>query len=199
MFGRKKEPTTAVLDSPPSPVIDFPEGKIPHSVANKDTQLAYKDLSDKLGFKPPEFIYEQLIEFCELESIKIYDYDQVNKWLGKKKKEEKQKYWCWRPLRDKDICNKTVWGLVDWGYSDGYYDYESNACRPYERLVPIQALNKVLKIENRFGDDVKFFVSDYSSDNPDPFIMVRPSKRWRGNIERITVIFDVWDEPGFGE
>src|SRR3989344_5481107 len=78
-----------------------------------------------------------------------------------------------------------------------FYDKKEWRCRPYERLVPFHALEKVAKIETKFGDRVKFFVSDYATPNVDPFIMVRPAACDSCDHE-YNLIFDAWDEPGFG-
>ena len=62
----------------------------------------------------------------------------------------------------------------------------------------MHALEKVMKIEQKFGDRVKFFVSDYIFPKPDPFIMVRPAMENAGDATEYHFVFDVWDEPGFG-
>jgi hypothetical protein len=63
--------------------------------------------------------------------------------------------------------------------------------RPYHHAVPIHVLRQVNKIQDRFGDEVKFFVSDYTDPKPDPFIMVTA-------LDVQQIIFGVWDEPNFG-
>ncbi len=106
------------------------------------------------------------------------------------------------PLRDKDIITGYQWGYdhQTGKWSDSFYSSSDKKwqCRPYERLVPMHALEKVAKIEAKFGDSVKFLVSDYAAPNADPFIMVRPAMCDSGTQAEYHLIFDVWDEPGFG-
>ena len=82
----------------------------------------------------------------------------------------------------------------------GFYDPANNACRPYDKLVPMRVLDRVREIEEQaeeqFVGKVQFFVSDfhYSSPYSDPFISIRVG--YDGSQDDI-LIFDVWDEPGF--
>jgi hypothetical protein len=213
MFRKKKE-STAVLEPEtqvisevkketiniPEPIIQHPEGNIPELGVSLETQKLYMEEAEKLGFKPSALIHSQLIQFCELEAIKIYRYSEVDKWLRYKIQEEPNKtFWCWRPLRNKDIMENKIWGVDGWGMGckHGFYTSKSPYCTPYPNLVPLKTLNLVSKLENRFGDDIKFFVSDYSSEKPDPFIMALININDGGS--KNCVIFDCWDEPGFGE
>jgi hypothetical protein len=180
--------------------IPFPDSKVPQRLVESEKQRSYESIAQSLGFAPAELVRAQLLEFFEKENIKLFDYGQVEKWLTGKKMQAKAERWCWRPLREKDIITEFLWGWdrENCKFNDGFYSSKEWGCRPYERLVPIHALEKVAKIEAKFGDQVKFFVCDYDAPDADPFIMVRPSKCNSGPSAGYRLIFDVWDEPGFG-
>lgn len=186
----------AVLVQPkPEPEILFPKAEVPISENGAERIHSYENIARSLGFKPAELVRIQLLEFFKKKGMKLYNYQEIKKWLTEKKKRDGAKRWCWRPLRKKDEPGYD-WG--DWS-DDGSYDKE--ICPPYEQLVPMHALEKVVEIEKEFGSQVKFFVSDYPCENPDPFIMVRPAARNDSskNNEEYMFVFDVWDEPGFGK
>ena len=183
--------------------IPFPTARVPLRLVESQKQRSYEEVAQSLGFAPSELTRAQLLEFFETEGIKLYDYNQVMAWMTKKKQEAKAEHWCWRALREKDIITGYRWGYDRQKdiWSDGFYsstDYKKWQCRPYERLVPLHALEKVAKIEAKFGDRVKFLVSDYAAPDADPFIMVRPAMCDSGTQAEYNLIFDVWDEPGFG-
>lgn len=184
-------------------VIPFPTARVPLRLVEPTKQRSYEEVAQSLGFAPTELTRAQLLAFFDEEGIELYDYDQVSAWMTEKRKQAEAAYWYWRALREKDIITG-----YNWGYSrekgrwdDGFYcskNDEGWKCRPYERLVPLHALEKVAKIEAKFGDRVKFFVSDYTDPNADPFIMVRPAMSSSGTSAEYNLVFDVWDEPGFG-
>lgn len=176
----------------------FPQARIPEGLIEPQKQSSYDEVAEKIGFIPAELTRTQLLEFFRAEGINLYDYDQVNKWLAAKKKEANATHWCWRPLREKDIVSMYGWGYANGDYTDGFYYPSQAGCRLYDRLVPLHALEKVEKIKAKFGDRVKFFVSDYASPKPDPFIMVRTTAYFTGTAAEYFLIFDAWDEPGFG-
>lgn len=182
-------------------VIPFPTARVPLCLVESQKQRFYEEVAQQLGFIPAELTRAQLLEFFDSESIKLYDYSQVQAWLTGKKEQAKARNWCWRALREKDVIEGYEWGVDHWNavWHDGFYSKRWE-CRPYERLVPMHALEKVAKIEAKFGDRVKFFVSDYTSLKVDPFIMVRPAMCDSGREGKgeYNLIFDVWDEPGFG-
>ncbi len=182
--------------------IPFPTARVPLRLVEPQKQRSYEEVAKSLGFFPAELTRAQLLEFFEDEGIKLYDYAQVCAWMTKKKVEAKAENWCWRALREKDIITGYRWGYDRQAgkWSDGFYSSSDKKwqCRPYERLVPMHALEKVAKIEAKFGDRVKFLVSDYAAPDADPFIMVRPTMCDSGTQAEYNLIFDVWDEPGFG-
>lgn len=181
--------------------IPFPTARVPLRLVESQKAISYGEIAQSIGFMPAELTRVQLLEFFEEESIKVYDYDQMSAWLTKKKIEVKAEHWCWRPLRKKDIITGYRWGYdaEKKTWSDGFYSSADKSweCRPYARLVPQHALEKVAKIETKFGDRVKFFVSDYDHQDVDPFIMVRPTMCNDGGAN-YRLVFDAWDEPGFG-
>lgn len=181
-------------------MIPFPSSSIPVRLLESPKQRSYEEIARKIGFAPAELIRAQLLEFFWSQEIKLYDYAQVGAWLSEKKEQANATHWCWRPLRQQDVMN-IQWGYnpraVE-GYDDGFYAAGQMGCRPYDRLVPVHALLKVAAIEEKFGDQVRFFVSDYASPKADPFIMVRPATTFPGTLAEYHLVFDVWDEPGFG-
>lgn len=183
--------------------VPFPAARVPERLVQPEKQRSYEEVAKSLGFTPTELIRAQLIEFFEHEGIKLYDYGQVSAWLSKKKEQAKAMNWCWRPLRGNDVITEYEWGIIWRSFGgadcfDGFYSSKQSGCRPYERLVPLHALEKVAKIQAKFGESVKFFVSDYASPAADPFIMVRPATPHTGELSEYNLVFDVWDEPGFG-
>lgn len=158
--------------------IPFPSARVPMCLAGFRRKRSYEEVARSLGFYPAELVRAKLLEFFETEGAKLYDYDQVSAWLTWKKERAGAKYWCWRPLREKDIISGYRWGYncEKDAWSDGFYSSTKRwECRPIERLVLQRALEKIEKIANKFGDHVKFFVSDCAAPDADHFIMVRPA------------------------
>lgn len=196
MFGLKRArmedamvPTSEVTE-----IVPFPTGRIPRRLIEAEGQKSYEEVAEALGFAPAELVRAQLLAFFEEAGITLYDYGQVSAWLTKKKAESdaELKHWHWSPLRKKDFID------YDWGDcgKDGFYHH--CLCSPYKHLVPLHALEKAGRIEAKFRDKVKFFVSDYTSPRPDPFIMVRPAAENLGSVAEYNLVFDFWNEPGFG-
>lgn len=154
---------------------------------------AYEKLAKELEFMPAQLLEEQLLRFLAESQIPIYDCDEVDAYLTQVAKKN-NKFWIWKPLREKDKPNGWLWG----GHNNdgasamrGHGSYRDEwEYRPYAKAVPIHILRRVKKIQDKFGDAVKFFVSDYADPRPDPFIMTTAL-----DVKRI--IFGVWDEPGF--
>ena len=151
----------------------------------------YIKLADELGFNPGQLLEEKLLRFLHAHNIPKYSYKEVDQYLIRLAK-AKDKYWIWRPLRQKDSDN-SKYQIIGHGDSglDGSFKKEW-AYRPYEKAVPIHILRQVKLINDEFGGKVGFFVSDYADPNPDPFIMVTA-------IDVTLIIFGVWDEPAFFE
>lgn len=191
MFGRRA-PSQVVaspvaLAPPPRPVAR------PVAVGSEPLG-AYEALAEELGFMPAQLLEEQLRRFFAESQIPIFNYAAVDAYLAAIAEKEGE-VWIWRPLREKDKpsyrwlgrenLKKTVIAARGHG---SYIDEWTH--RPYSRAIPIHILRQVKSIQGRFGDQVKFFVSDYAVPNPDPFIMVSA-------LDVSFIIFGVWDEPGF--
>lgn len=188
MFGRRKskEASVPVVPKKPAPMMLSP-GAAPLG--------AYEQLANELGFKPAQLIEEQLKRFMAEEHIPTYNYADVDVYMAAMA-EAQDMGWIWRPLREKDKPAGWEWSgratkkiESEWWGHGSYHD--KWAYRPYDKAVPIHILRQVKKIQDCFGDQVLFFVSDYAVPDPDPFIMVTAL-----DVEKI--VFGVWDEPGFG-
>lgn len=188
MFGRNKAVVTPV-------VLPIPSRPTARSVTAGSQSLGtYEALAKELNFLPAQLLEEQLLRFLAEKQIQIYSYAEVDAYLAAIA-EKDGKFWMWRPLREKDKPNYIWNGRVTEKHSDQYRGHGSYRdewnYRPYNKAVPIHILRRVKDIQDRFGDQVKFFVSDYAVPDPDPFIMVTA-------LDVKNIIFGVWDEPGFG-
>jgi len=189
LFARKKAIAPPVVQLPPA-------RPTPRLVAVGGVPLgAYEDLAKELGFLPAQLLEEQLRRFLAEKEVQIYSYAEVDAYLAALAEKE-GKAWIWRPLREKDKPDFGYRGRanpekgIDQYRGHGSYRDEWNY-RPYNKAVPIHILRHVKNIQDKFGDQVKFFVSDYAVPDPDPFIMMTA-------LDVSQIIFGVWDEPGFG-
>jgi hypothetical protein len=192
MWLKRKEVVNNWHELAPSSVVVRPK---PNFVVVQDRNIdEYGEVANALGFCPAKLLQEHLLQFMSTVGIQIFNYDEVSNYL-KKKAQEIDMYWIWRPLREKDKPDGWRWfGITDenresalghGGYND---DWEH---RRYDKPVPLSILRDVKKIDDKFGDQVGFFVSDYAVPNPDPFIMVTA-------LDVARIVFGVWDEPDFG-
>lgn len=167
-----------------------------------DAMRSYADVAESVGFRPSQLVLCEIYDFLEKSGIEIYDNNDVRKWLDSKLPPG-VKFWCWRPLRKKDVLEEFRWGFDSNSSiptSSAYYSHSRWECRQYDSLVPLHALKKAEALTLRFGDDVKIFVSDFAVPDADPFMMVRPTLCDSGSGGRqYKVIIDMWDEPGFGK
>ncbi len=196
MFGLKRHKVEAPVEAP---VVVFtpPEKPLPMPAKHRTVPIGtYEAVANELGFQPAQLLEEQLLRFLSEEAIPTYDYSKVDAYMAALA-EEQDKAWIWRPLREKDKPVGWHWLGRDskklgktYGHGHGSYRDEWSY-RPYDKLVPIHILRQVQKIQDRFGDKVLFFVSDYAVPNPDPFIMVTA-------LDVQNIVFGVWDEPKFG-
>ena len=153
---------------------------------NKEPLEDYTELAKALDFMPAQLLQTLLLNFMSLHHIPRFNYDQVYHYLARIAERE-NKIWIWRPLRERDKTDK----FHIFGGIGGHGDYENDSThRRYDKAVPIHILKQVKTIQDEFGDQVGFFVSDYTVPVPDPFIMVTAA-----GVENI--IFGVWDEPAF--
>lgn len=192
MFGRKKREEEASVS-----IFTPPEKPLPMPVNHGTEPLGtYEVLAEELGFQPAQLLEEQLLRFLNEAAIPTYDYSKVDAYMAALA-EEQGEAWIWRPLREKDKPDGWYWqgrnskklGETH-GRGHGSYRDEWNY-RPYDKVIPIHILRQVKTIQDKFGDRVMFFVSDYAVPNPDPFIMVTA-------LDVQKIVFGVWDEPKFG-
>lgn len=203
-LGFGSEPEQGAVKETAAPAMERPVAEL-RGISYEQFQKMrdYTSIAKSVGFRPAELILVELYDFLEKQSIKIFSYGAVYRWLNSKRPAGID-HWCWRPLREKDVIKEYLWGFEAGSNgqtisSSGYYNYKRWDCRPYSRLVPQHALEKMEKIALQFGDEVKFFVSDFAVPDLDPFIMARPAAcdDAAGPLNN-TVVFDMWDEPGFG-
>lgn len=154
---------------------------------------SYEEVARSIGFMPTQLLLVKMYEFMSDAGIEVFDNRKVDAYL--RAMTPRGSAWCWRPLRPRDRIED-----FQFGGARGFYSASNWACRPYESLAPRHALEKVERIDRQFGASVKFFVSDFGVPNADPFIMCRPGQCDSGDGDRpYEIIFDVWDEPGFGK
>jgi len=165
----------------------------PHlAVVRSNPIESYEELSKELGFYPGQLLEEQVLRFFLSEGITVYNEDDVFNYLCKKVDESRSRSiyrWVWIPLREKDRDGGiAITGRLPRDNWCGLWSPQWDTI--YSKLVPARTLEKVKLIESKFPDKLRFYVSDYVVPNPDPFIMVTA-------VGVRTLIFDVWDEPGF--
>lgn len=191
---------------------------------NAETTRAYHTLAKKIGFYIPDITAELLKLFLVDHDIPVFSMSEVVTYMDNKAdKEGRTDYasrnklgWGWLPLRDKDNIKASFGRQMghhqvhvnghyshEWKPASDYYapaNNRSERTKAYDKPVPLHALQKVEVIEEEFGDQVVFFVSDYATAEwakPDPFLMVAiidPQTRAAG----ARMVIDFWDEPGFG-
>lgn len=153
-----------------------------------DSFADYAEVAKQIGFSNGAMVQAQLLHFLQREEIVIYKTDRVNRYMDSLVQRENQlnpkgepKVWCWKPLRADDV-GKLTNHLSD--HTNGHISH-----RQYQNAVPISALKIVAKIAAEFPD-AKFYVTDYMSERPDPFLGVT-------GVGFDFIVVDVWDEPGF--
>lgn len=141
---------------------------------------------------PAKLLQEKIYRFLAEKGIPVFDYGEVDNYLTNIAY-KMNRFWIWRPLRDRDKTNNVWPGHRADGelqrFGHGSYQVGSRY-RRYDKAVPLHILKQVQIVEEEFEEQVGFFVSDYAVTDPDPFIMVTAL-----DIDRI--IFGVWDEPSF--
>src|SRR6266481_145307 len=131
----------------------------------------YVAVAEKVGFVNGAFLTAHLWDFFVEEGIGLYDYAKVYSFLTQKAKLEgsaedvEKRIWCWKPLRKSDV--NELENHLQW-YENGHIARQVQ----YHGAVPYPVLLTVNKIVQRFGDQVHFYVSDYASKEPDPFLAV---------------------------
>ncbi len=149
----------------------------------------YVAVAKQAGFSNGAMLQAQILRFLQREEMVTYNTERVARYMDSlvarerslNPKSEERLLWCWRPLREQDkgalVSHTDFWenGAIDQGQ--------------YNLPVPMSALQIVAKIAAEFPD-VHFYVSDYTSNQPDPFLAVTASGMH-------FIVVDVWDEPGF--
>jgi hypothetical protein len=197
IFASKKEEQPQqqqqIIQIPPRPLAIVPRT----SAVSLGT---YENLSNELGFYPAQLLEEKLKRFLVEQKIPTYNLAEVDRYLTHIARKNNA-FWIWRPLRKQDKPQGWGWrGTRDTakgddpykGYGHGSYMQQDWEYRPYDKAVPIHILRRVKKIQENFGNEVLFFVSDYAVSQPDPFIMVTA-------LDVSRIVFGVWDEPRFDE
>ncbi|MHA1952165.1 MAG: hypothetical protein ACW987_20165 [Candidatus Thorarchaeota archaeon] len=179
MFGLEKKTKESVVTEPlPEPGLPTP------AKVNLDNELStlemeeYAKVSKRIGYESASLFHIEFKSFLKEESIPIYNYNDVQDFLVgeviKLRVETGSSHYSlsWVPMREQD--------------RDLHDAYEP---LPYTKTIPLFALLLVDKIHSRFGDKVKFQVSDYEAIKPDPFLRV--------NVGDSYYVIAHWDEPGF--
>ncbi len=161
---------------------------------NSDQISSYIKLSKEMNFRPVQLTIMLILEILYKENITVYNYDEVDKYLRMKIKEDSiDGHWVWKPLRSKDYNLKLSWPSKE-GY-DHYHGVYYEGIGMYQKLVPYEILETVKKIESKMVSseihNIGFYVSDYHIPKPDPFIALMGA-----GFDR-PIIFGEWDEPDF--
>lgn len=153
----------------------------------------YQRIAKKLGFHPSAQLRAEVLAFMADHGIKTYNYDRVHRYMDR----EAEKHgtgWSWFPMRAVDVLDIDI---LEPNHDSGDI---MGAAEPYKHVIPLRVLEKVELIEKKFDDAVRFYVTDYTAVDPDPFIAVyveNPNLDGDETPEGSLIIFDVWDEPGF--
>lgn len=164
----------------------------------------YEEVAATLGFRPPELDQQaaeikrrEVIGFLLDNGFPIYDNDEVHAFMSKLAA-ERNEWFCWARLdrtAESEQLSRLEWDremrMAAFGHRITQKQHGQLVHTPYSRPVPLNILKRAAAIRKKFGEEVGFYVSDYASVDPDPFIAV---KRGGGPL----IIFGVWDEPGFG-
>lgn len=183
----------------------------PHPVARKVVSAdvaakmeQYDELAGKVGINVPNYKRARIFEqYLREKDWPIYSLPAVTKYLNKMAKAQGARHgWGWHPLRSKDRIEATfgtgreTTPRFDW--------YHHSHFGVYQRRVPYHALERVHAIETECNpllldkgcQAVAFFVSEYTVERPDPFLLaVLPQPN---DYDPPRYVIDFWDEPGFG-
>lgn len=150
----------------------------------------YAAICKKLGINTGAPLEAELQAFLARNGICVYPRRKVREYMDaliereRKAKNDKTLLWYWKPLRGKDKLSTLQFNNIPSTDSG-----RINVRATYRGIVPLPALMTVDVIVEHFGDRVVFFVSDYISDTPDPFLLVAG--------DGASFIVESLDEPGF--
>lgn len=170
---------------------DVPVGeKLPRAEIGGGANLRqYEAVACRIGFDNRALLLAQLNDFVAEQEIPVYQYDRVHDFLVAKMRSDptvkRRERWCWAPLREAEVKLKLFFPDRRSKRKNGHV-----APNQYRRAVPIKVLELVEKFTKKFGDKLAFYVSEYASENADPFLMV-------SGIGIPPMIIAHWDEPGF--
>jgi len=190
---QQRRTATAVMERPSGVTFTLPPTVPPDE---------YLTLAASIGMDSPNIIKARLERYLALNGWVVYPYDRVMAYLQQLADREQlnpivnlpDDGWTrpmpsrvvpyWAPLRKKDARSNMR--------KPGRTEMEPAVVAPvYERDVPKHALEKVQALERDLGEGpLAFFVSDYASVRPDPFLLVLAGDG--------KYVIDVWDEPGWG-
>lgn len=154
-----------------------------------DALAEYVAVAESIGFSNPALARARLLNFLQREEIPVYDSERVSNFMTALVVREKGgstfdpfsmrltgTVWVWRPMLSEE--SKASW-----------FTYGSFAGGRYQREVPLDVLRTVAKVKGAFPD-AKFYVTDYETVKPDPFLCVKLD-----GCEHVVIA--VWDEPDF--
>jgi hypothetical protein len=184
----------AVAAERTKPVVPpHPEGEDVTSPIGDTEYIAYKRTCETIGFEPTALIEAEILAFMAEKKMKRYDNAKVGAFLTAKAKQlSEYHYWQWVPLRAKDAPAVSAPTQSQFGMLGQMFASAGPTDVSYQKAIPLRVLARVEQFIQKFGNKVRFMVSDYAERRPDPFIAVMPKT---GGTEAI--IFDVWDEPDF--
>jgi hypothetical protein len=161
------------------------------SVLDPGCDEQYRNLARSLGICDPAAVNAELEAFLAEQFMEVYPLESVQKYMhalchaqSNWDREFGRAQWDWLPLRKQD--------------ADGYVSvltknrgrlYNSDGKKP----VPYPVLETVAAIAERFGDQVRFCVTDVDL-IPDPFLGV--GARTAQGVFRMHVV-ERWDEPKY--
>lgn len=188
-FSNRQQPSVIVSEYQEEPVMTLARGSIGIKEVGfgSETELEeYLEVADEFELSGRAMENVKLKKFFKNNMISIYDYRRVAAYLLSKTPSGKD--WRWLPLREQD--KGKGWELGTSYYNERWvYNGEIDS-RIYAHAVPYPVLLTARKIAKEFGDKVAFYVSDYVSPNPDPFLAVK-------TLNSDMFVIEKWDEPGF--
>jgi len=160
----------------------------------RDAELApasYVDLATSIGVEAPAS-EARIIRVIHDADLPVYSFDKVDGYLWRAAlKAGPNTRWVWKPLRHADIQSILDAG-VNWHERAGVGTIVADK---YARRVPIEILATMKSVLDSAPDAV-FFVSDYETVKPDPFLAV--TTRELLGAGKLWIVAQ-WGEPGFSE
>ncbi|MCX6714807.1 MAG: hypothetical protein NTX72_03260 [Candidatus Uhrbacteria bacterium] len=193
----EEEEEETVEDNLPFPKFTVPVKNVTVPGTEANTALAMS-----IGCATPEQVYPKLVNYFNQEQIGVAESKDVIDWLTENMYFDDSSGWYWRPLRSFDRMNEQEWGNDD-------YDSNDWSSRLYDEPVPTRVLERVAKIIAAFGNNVRFYISDFPRcdydcaehcKGSDIFIMVFPASftpNGEDKEEDFFYVFDTWAKPSY--